>query len=277
MINEYLIADFEHISLRWKIKSDKVSQKWASAVNEAIEKHSSSIKIHADCWNDTETEFNNHYDNLIASMTALKNNIADMPGLPGKKSLNQYALNNIHNWFAKNEKTHELLSSMHHSIHKLESCFSRSIYYPPMIQIGWPNTSRYEFDKDDYFLFSETRKFGGIELTYSHIGKEPFAIFSSKDDLTDEIFVPYTHYSADFYLWFGMNEFTGNNEEFWKWFDKNYEWFKKRTGWLPRDVRARPGRYQVADLILEDHDSKENILSLIRKNPTTIKLRIETK
>jgi hypothetical protein len=270
MTNEYLIAEFEHITLKWKIRLDSISQKWSTAVKDTLEAKGNPSRVDAKYWLSDDDELEFHYQNLVNSMTDLKNNIDEMPGIPGKKSLNQYILNNIHDWFAKNETTSELLATMHHHLHSLERCYKGN---PPTIQVGWSQTPRFQFEESDYLNFIEERKFGEIELTYCHIGKDPHNIFLSKDDLRDDVFVPYTHYSADFVAWFGIEFGKGDNTDFWKWFDDNYQWFQSRTGWAPRDPRIAVGRYKVADIVLDDFSQKE-VVSMIQKNTKILNLII---
>jgi len=270
MINEYLLAELEYITLKWRIRSDSVSQKWSTAVKDTLESKGHPSRIDTNHWFGVPHEVAFNYENLVNSMIEIKNNIDDMPTIPGKNSLNQYILNNLHDWFAKNQTTHELLAKMHHHLHSLESCIKGS---PPTIQIGWSLTPRFQFDESDYLYFTEERKFGEIELTYCHIGKDPHHIFLSKDNLSDNVFVPYTHYSADFVAWFGTEDGKGDDTDFWKWFDDNYQWFQSRTGWTPRDPRIAIGRYKVADIVLDDFSKKE-VVSMIQKNPKILNLRV---
>ena len=270
MTNEFLIAELEYITLKWKIRSDFVSQKWSTAVKDTLELKGHPSRLDANHWLSNDDELAFHYQSLVDSMTTLKNNIDEMPGIPGKKSLNQHILNNIHDWFAKNQTTHELLATMHRHLHSLEGCMWGN---PPYIQVGWSQTPRFQFDESDYLNFTEERKFGEIELTYCHIGKDPHNIFLSKDELRDNVFVPYTHYSADFFVWFGTEHGQGDNTDFWKWFDDNYQWFQSRTEWTPRDPRIALGRYKVADIVLDDFSNKE-VASMIQKNPKILNLRV---
>ncbi len=270
MTNEYLIAELEYITLKWKIRSDSVSQKWSTAVKDTLESKGHPSRIDANHWLSKDDELTFHYQNLVNSMTDLKNTIDGMPGIPVKKSLNQHILNDIHDWFAKNQTTNELLATMHSHLHSLEGCMWGN---PPFIQVGWSQTPRFQFEESDYLNFTEERKFGEIELTYCHIGKDPHGIFLSEDDLRDDVFVPYTHYSADFFVWFGTKEGPGDNTDFWKWFDQNYQWFQSRTGWTSRDSRIALGRYKVADIVL-DNFSKKKVASMIQKNPKILNLRV---
>jgi hypothetical protein len=163
---------------------------------------------------------------------------------------------------------------MHHNLHALEGQLTiPTKFLAPAIQVSWSNTPRYEFKLEEYNNFTNVATFGDLLLTYCHIGKEPVAMFRSIDNLSDDVFVPYTHYSVDFFMWFGDSAVYETDIKFWKWFDDNYSWFKERTGWTPRDPRIVTGRYVVARLVTDI--SKESIIKHINVNSKIQEIIIE--
>ena len=139
------------------------------------------------------------------------------------------------------------------SLHSLESeISSQYVQKFPNTHVAWNTSYGKTFEDREHLLFDKSRNFGDIFLTYHHIGKDPYAIWSSNDILSDDVFVQYTQYSADFVIWFGRNTRAEPSEEFWRWFDNNYEWFKQRTNWKKRDNRAGNSRYIAATLNTTD-------------------------
>ena len=89
MTNEYLIAELEYITLKWKIRLDSVSQKWSTAVKDTLEAKGQPSRTDANNWLSNDDELTFQYQNLVTSMTDLKNNINEMPSIPDKKNINQ--------------------------------------------------------------------------------------------------------------------------------------------------------------------------------------------
>ena len=77
MTNEFLIAELEYITLKWKIRSDFVSQKWSTAVKDTLELKGHPSRLDANHWLSNDDELAFHYQSLVDSMTTLKNNKAD--------------------------------------------------------------------------------------------------------------------------------------------------------------------------------------------------------
>lgn len=262
---------FENVTLEWEINKDTASQKWADAVFESLQMSIPDRLHYSNFYKNNKEEY---YLRMTKAMEMLKENISDMPSIVDLDSTTLPYLNELHNWFAKNKSSHELLAEMHHYLHSLEGTLIYSGYeFSPTLQASWANTPRIQFTPDEYNNFVDADIFGTIVLTYCHIGKDPMAIYRSKDRLSDDVFVPWTHYSADFTMHFGNTIKYPHNKQFWEWFDSNYQWFQDRTGWERRDTRIVTGRYVVAKLITEIN--KEQILELINPKSTILEIIIE--
>lgn len=256
---------FETITLTWNIAQDSVSQKWAGSLLNSLPKQPD--KIHYTNFDDNEFyKARNRLDQNIKTFHRIGNIIPQMP-----ETIDQNYLNLLHEWFADYESvSKELFRDIHNDLHSIEGMIKG--VKSPRIEIGYYDSIRNEFTESDYWNFSKVRNFGDIELTYNHIGKDAPALFYSQDIPSENNFVPYTHYSADFFIWFVEQELLGQDKNFWEWFDKNYEWFKNKTGWGPRDPRIAAGRYKVAELVLDK--SKDEILTSLNKCPTIVEITL---
>jgi len=266
MLN-HLQIKFKNITLDWTIGTDPVSQKWAKAVKETLAMYPPD-KLHYS--NFYKYNKSTYYTNMTKAMHAIRENIADMPPIVNLEKVDKQYLNVLHNWFAKNEHTHSLLADMHHNLHALEGDMMHQI---PAIQVGWEKGPRIPFEISEYENFTNTSTFGDIVLTYHHIGKDPIAIYRSEDVLSDDVFVPWTHYAADFRMWFGTTVTYPEETEFWKWFDSNYEWFKERTGWSKRDPRIVTGAYVTARL--NTITTAEELVNLITPDSAILEMSID--
>lgn len=262
---------FEKVTLEWKIGKDSASQNWAEAVDTMVKKLLPDRLHYSNFYKNNKEQY---YLKMINAMTELKNNIADMPEVTDLEKITLPYLNDLHSWFAKNKSTHELLAEMHHYLHSLESISMYEGYkLPPTLQVSWTNTIRIPFSLEEYNNFTDVETFGNILLTYCHIGKDPIAIYRSNDKLSDDVFVPWTHFSSDFIIHFGNNRTHNSDEKFWSWFDENYQWFKERTDWERRDIQVVTGRYVVGKLLTDI--SKEEILDLIKPESAILEIILE--
>jgi len=260
---------FDKITLEWEINKDSISQRWAETVSDLINVDLPNRLHYA---NFHKEEY--YYLRMTETMKMLKNNISEMPDVCELDNVSLEYLNDLHNWFSKNKLTNELLSEMHNYLHSLEgTLIYGSDNLPPTIQASWSNTPRFQFSLNDYDNFTKSANFGDMQLTYCHIGKDPLAIFKSKDELSNEVFVPWTHFSADFVMYFGNNCNHIVEKEFWEWFDKNYFWFQQRTDWEKRDIRIVPGNYVIAKLISKVN--KQELLELITPESTILEISIK--
>ena len=256
---------FETITLAWNIAQDPVAQKWATSLLSLSTMHPDKVQY----TNFEEDELTKTYKKLDENIKKFHHIANSIPELP--ETINQDYLNLLHEWFAVNESVpNTLFRNIHSDLHSIEGMIKG--VSSPRIEIGYYNSIQNEFEESDYFNFSKIRNFGDIELTYHHIGKDTSALYYSQDTPSENNFVPYTTYSANFFVWFVENSPLGQDENFWKWFDNNYEWFKNRTGWERRDARIAAGRYKVADLILTQ--SKDEILNSLNKCPTILEITI---
>lgn len=262
---------FEKLFLEWEINKDTASQKWANAVASTVNETLPDRLHYSNFYKNNKEQY---YLKMISAMEILKNNISEMPEIPKFDDVSLDYLNNLHNWFAKNKSTNELLAEMHHYLHSLESILIYTGYeIPPTLQVSWSNTPRFEFELNEYKNFTNIENFGDIVLTYCHIGKDPRAIYHSNDILSDDVFVPWTHFSADFVIHFGNNTVHRSNPRFWNWFDENYEWFRQRTNWERRDIRIVTGRYTVGKLLT--NISKDELLDIINPESTIQGITVE--
>lgn len=259
------------LELEWDIKDEAVAQKWAEAALGMLEK---SLPDRINNFHFIENPKQFYYDVVKESIKRIKALPTGIPKMPSIKNLDLDYLNSLHEWFAGTQDINNVIGELHMSLHNLEAQVKgQGSSQFPNTQIGWTNSPSIPFEDNEYETFDTFRNFGDVYLTYHHIGKDAFSIYFSGDKLEDDIFVPYTNYSPDCVIWFGPDyNMETTNSSFWDWFDDNYEWFKERTGWAPRDPKIATTRYTVAKLIT-DLDRK-NIKQLLTPDSKIVSMEI---
>jgi len=278
MLNKCLTIEFDNsLKLEWEIYSDSLSQRWSNALKKQIDSYGVQK---FDLFNFANDAKQYHYDEMKKSAEILKKVYkSEILNIPPLGSINTVYLNELHNWFADNqlileEKDKRLglcLDDMHKHLHSLEGNLG---YVPspiPQIKFARIEATVIPLEDDDYNRFGFNIEYGNIHLTYHHIGKGPMQIHFSEDRLDDSVFVPHTNCSTDFVINFGSSE-EYDNSNFWEWFDKNYEWFKSRTNWSPRDPKLANGVVCVAKLITDI--SKEEIINSVSLNSKVTKFEV---
>lgn len=273
MLKQKLIIEFDNnIQIEWNIKRQPLAQKWADLVQEMRDQELPTKIMNFHFMLNPKQYY---YEFINNSINLLKEKITAIPNFPSLDTITLQDLNSLHDWFANAQDISYNLHALHMSLHSLESEISNPhIQKFPNTHVAWNGSYGKTFVDNEYLLFDKRRNFGDIFLTYHHIGKDPYAIWSSNDILSDDVFVPYTQYSADFVIWFGKDTKVELSEEFWSWFDNNYEWFKQRTNWKPRDTRAGDARYTVATLNTTDL-SPAKIKNIIKTESKITNIQIE--
>lgn len=249
------------LELEWKIKDEPVAQKWANAVSKMLE---TSLPDRVNNFHFIENPKEHYYEVVKEAMKKIKALPTGMPRMPSIKNLDLDYLNSLHEWFAGTQEINSVIGELHMALHNLEAQVKgQGSSQFPNTQIAWQNSFGIPFEDEEYEQFDTAREFGDLFLTYHHIGKDAFSIYFSNDKLDDSVFVPYTHYSPDCVIWFGPSyNMVNQHSAFWEWFDENYEWFKERTGWSPRDPKVATTRYTVGTLLTElDRSNPKKLLT----------------
>jgi hypothetical protein len=112
-------------------------------------------------------------------------------------------------------------------------------------------------------------EFGGVYLNYCEIGKTASEMAVDRDHyMADEMFQPFNYYSADFCVTLHTepNSVVEQRKNTTENYVNNNRMFFKRFGINSvDDVRVRPLKFKVAQLVYEPND-KDRIMSQIREN-----------
>jgi hypothetical protein len=145
----------------------------------------------------------------------------------------------------------QALSELNLCVHRCERVGRNTIPKPShtVTYFGLPKTDRLALQ--DYALFTDLMKFGGIYLNYVEIGKTIADLAQDQDQyIDDQAFKPFRHYSADFYvtLYDSNPQLTGklryNINDY---YIKNSQFFINQ-GLDINHPYLRPGSIQVAEI-----------------------------
>lgn len=252
-IDRYLLA---------KQRQDRISEPWAF------------YNLNND-WSESATvDFLNYHINACNSL---------MPGLFMRTLTDindQDTLNYIHSvfelhhgkldeWqnnplFKENSTLREHLSFINQTVHRCESLGKtkkiRIVYF------DLPKTEK--FNNDDYKLFTNEIKFGGLYTLYADVGKNLESLATDNDDHHHD-FVPNLHYSVDCVVRFNNNDGLENQKLYNEFLNENWDYFDHK-GYVKNDPRLTTGAIQIAQLnyidqqqILDDLQNYNYIQDLI--------------
>jgi len=164
----------------------------------------------------------------------------------------------------QNPKLREHLSHINHTVHRCESLGGskkiRVVYY------DLPKTKT--FNDEDYSLFTNEVKFGGLYTLYANVGKNLESLALDNDDHHDD-FVPNLHYSVDCVVKFKNNTGVENQKVYNEFLLNNWTYFESK-GYSKNDSTLTTGAIQIAQLnyinqqqILDDLKNYNYIQDLI--------------
>lgn len=171
-------------------------------------------------------------------------------------------------WRAAPESVRQALRNLNLAVHRCESLSERC--HPMFIctWFGMPKTKTLPMDLKVQFHATGS-EFGGVYLTYAEIGKTAEDMANDNDQyMADEMFQPFNHYSADFRVDFytdSLDTIEKRRCKVSKYFEKNRDFFQKFDITSANDIRIKPIKFKVAQLIYES-SNKNCILSQIRQN-----------
>jgi hypothetical protein len=164
----------------------------------------------------------------------------------------------------QNPKLREHLSHINQTVHRCESLGgSKKIR---IVYFDLPKTET--FDNEDYSLFTNEVKFGGLYTLYADVGKNLESLALDNDDHHHD-FVPNLHYSVDCVVKFNSNTGVENQKVYNEFLLNNWNYFESK-GYTKNDPRLTTGSIQIAQLnyinqqqILEDLKNYNYIQDLI--------------
>jgi len=209
--------------------------------------------------------------NYINQMIDTCNSIA--PGMFDKKINEHYTqddMNYVHSSFEKHhgkldewidnpvfktDRAKELrsaLSAINQTIHRLEDTRQkiRVVYFDT------PKTQK--FTNDDYSLFTPSRTFGGLYTLYADVGKNLESL-ATDDDEHHHDFVPNTHWSSDFVIYFYDDDGIRRKTKSDQYLQKNWNYIESK-GYHRNDPRLTIGAIKIASL---DYEKREDVIDTV--------------
>jgi hypothetical protein len=197
----------------------------------------------------------------------------------------QDTLNYLHNVFERyhgqlDQQTHEFwksapaevkqaLADINITVHRCESL--RGGKMNPRFVCTWygmPKTQTLDLVLQEQYGVPGV-EFGGVYLNYCEIGKTATDMAYDNDHyMADEMFCPFSHYSADFRVELYTEtaiEIKKRQQRTADYIRDNSDFFKRFGIESSTDVRVRPLKFKVAQLIY-DHNDKDSIMSQMHEN-----------
>jgi hypothetical protein len=138
---------------------------------------------------------------------------------------------------------------------------------------GMPKTHCIDLDLQDQFN-EQSIQFGTVYLNYCEIGKTTEDLANDNDKyIANDAFKPFSHYSADFNVQFCNRDLTSSYGKIQKYIDEHRDFFLARSITNVYNIKARPIRLPVADLIYDGNQTQ--ILSDIATRQWVHKVTIE--
>jgi hypothetical protein len=121
---------------------------------------------------------------------------------------------------------------------------------------GMPKT--HQLDKELQLKYGETQiQFGTVYLNYCEIGKTVEELEYDNDKyIGDDAFRPFSHYSADFNVQFYNDDLSKKNEQIQRYIEQHRDFFLAHGIDSVYNVKARPMRFPVADLIYNGNQTQ---------------------
>ena len=269
-------VDFtDTVTLRFNLRPELISQKWASKVLEAQEKNY-PIDDPARFYG-----FNDKQQEIADALYAINNciSIINSHGCIITRKLEAIddfdTLNYLHHIFEVyhgllDQQTHPFYTSASAAVQKaiadlnvlVHRCESIGTAAPPkhiVTYYGLPKTSL--LSDDDYSSMTDVYTFGTIYLQYVEIGKTLEDLATDQDAyIADDAFRPLRHFSADFVVRFGDSEYSEvlcRRELYKKYFTEHSKFFIDKGFTYSSHIYLKPGKIPLADIDTQHQDVLE--------------------
>lgn len=254
--------DFGTIKLNWTLYNTILCKRWAEKLA-YMSKHSPIDDPRRFYGLPATTAFE-LYTKIIDAIYLLKNLNQDLTEYIVKfEEIDQNWLNILHDKFANmhgrdnDEKSkfmeQDLIDAwnlLHINLHRLEAKIEGRSEGKRIV-----GTWRYQgdvmenFSIYDYDHFTPYSNFGDVFLNYREVGKTPYEVFLSNDQLSLDVCVPSQHWCADFKIIFTHIDQRNPSfklDEFNQWYENNFAFFSKNYLFYPNDKRVGLGAYPLA-------------------------------
>jgi hypothetical protein len=176
-------------------------------------------------------------------------------------------------WQHAPESVRRALADLNLAVHRCESAAKRSNPRFVCTWFGMPKTCILDpWLQDQYGTSSIT--FGTVYLTYCEIGKTVEDLANDNDKyIGKDAFKPFGHYSADFNVAFYDRDLAETYGKVQQYIDQHQEFFLAHNITSVYNVKAKPQRFPVADLIYTGN--REELLSQIAQQQWVYKVTLE--
>lgn len=159
-------------------------------------------------------------------------------------------------WLSSPENVRRALAELNLAVHRCETVMK--IPRPRFVctWFGMPKTHR--LDKELQLKYGETQiQFGTVYLNYCEIGKTVEELEYDNDKyIGDDAFRPFSHYSADFNVQFYNDDLSKKNDQIQRYIEQHQDFFLAHGINSVYNVKARPMRFPVADLIYNGNQTQ---------------------
>lgn len=176
-------------------------------------------------------------------------------------------------WQRAPDSVRQALANLNIAVHRCESAISGNSARFVCTWFGMPKL--YTLDPKLQSVFGESQiRFGTVYLNYCEIGKTVEDLANDNDSyIADEAFKPFSHYSADFNVQFNNYNLANKYGKVQRYIDQHQDFFIAHGIKSVYNVKARPVRFPVADLV--DGYNKDKLLSQIAQRQYVQQVELE--
>lgn len=165
-------------------------------------------------------------------------------------------------WQRAPEQVRQALANLNIAVHRCESVTAGNKPRFVCTWFGMPKIHR--LDPELQNVYGDWQiKFGTVYLNYCEIGKTAEDLTRDNDRyIADEAFKPFDHYSADFNVHFHDQNLTDMYGKVQQYIDNHQEFFVAHNVKSVYNVKVRPLRFPVADLV-PGYSNNQELISQI--------------
>jgi hypothetical protein len=176
-------------------------------------------------------------------------------------------------WQTADNHARRAISDLNLAVHRCENVMKG--VKPRFICTWYGMPKKYQLSEELKTAYGDWRiTFGTVYLSYCEIGKTAEDLANDNDNyIAEGAFKPFSHYSADFNVQFHNDDLSKNYEQIQRYIDRHQDFFLAKNITSVYNVKARPLRFPVADLIYTG--AKEDLLVEIAKRQWISQIEIE--
>ena len=177
-------------------------------------------------------------------------------------------------WQSAPDTVRAALAELNLAVHRCEGAMKGELR--PRFVCTWYGMPKvHRLDETLQILYGDWQiKFGTVYLNYCEIGKTAEDLAHDNDQyIADNAFKPFSHYSADFSVHFYDRNLGPVYGQIQKYIDQHQDFFLARNITSVYNIKARPLRFPVADLVYTG--DKENLVKEIAQRQWVNQIEIQ--